>query len=362
MNRSLQESGAVIGCRLPPSPPCSPQWRKSWQRNITHCSVPASCWCSACRRRFATSISAMSSRASIFSPSSCWRSSPPPFSSPPFRCCATAAPFGKLRGHGRTVLMMNVTTALAWSCYFFGLSHLEPSIVNTLHSGMGPLTVVALAAFGVRLAKTEHVGWAEYLGYAGIALSLVALAGSCCRAIPAWRPASETMALLGPRGAARQRRLDHREPALLQAAARSRRQRRGRDLGALCAADPDRGRRGLAQGRARRHRHGRRGRDADGARHHPDRAAALCVPGRHRADRAAHRQRAARARAGVRVRAAADRRPAHLFDADADRHPGLFGRRDRQQRGACPRRCQPASDSRASAPGRLRLRRLPAAR
>ena len=84
--------------------------------------------------------------------------------------------FSKLRGHGRTVLMINLTTALAWSCYFYGLNHLEPSIVNTMHSGMGPLTVVILAAFGVRLAKTDHVGWWEYLGYAGIALSLVALA------------------------------------------------------------------------------------------------------------------------------------------------------------------------------------------
>jgi len=45
--------------------------------------------------------------------------------------------FKKLRGHGRTVLMMNLTTALAWSCYFFGLSHLEPSIVNTV-----PFTVI----------------------------------------------------------------------------------------------------------------------------------------------------------------------------------------------------------------------------
>ena len=83
--------------------------------------------------------------------------------------------FIKLRGHVGTVLMMNLTTALAWSCYFFGLSHLEPSIVNTMHSGMGPLTVVALAALGVRLAKTDQVGWSEYFGYAGIALSLVAL-------------------------------------------------------------------------------------------------------------------------------------------------------------------------------------------
>src|SRR5258708_21954730 len=41
---------------------------------------------------------------------------------------------------------------------------------------MGPCTIVALAGLGVRLAKTERVGWSEYFGYAGIALSLVALA------------------------------------------------------------------------------------------------------------------------------------------------------------------------------------------
>jgi drug/metabolite transporter (DMT)-like permease len=104
--------------------------------------------------------------------------------------------FGKLRGHGRTVLMTNVTTALAWSCYFFGLSHLEPSIVNTIHSGMGPLTVVALAVLGVRLAKTGHVGRWEYLGYGGIALSLVALAWVVLSG-HSGLAGSGTMALLG---------------------------------------------------------------------------------------------------------------------------------------------------------------------
>jgi drug/metabolite transporter (DMT)-like permease len=72
-------------------------------------------------------------------------------------------------------VMMNLTTALAWSCYFFGLTHLEPSVVNTIHSGMAPLTVVALAAFGFRLSKTDDVGRWELIGYAAIALSLVAL-------------------------------------------------------------------------------------------------------------------------------------------------------------------------------------------
>lgn len=56
--------------------------------------------------------------------------------------------FGKLRDHLRTVVAMNVTTALAWSCYFFALKHLEPSVVNTIHSGMAPLTVIAVAALG----------------------------------------------------------------------------------------------------------------------------------------------------------------------------------------------------------------------
>jgi drug/metabolite transporter (DMT)-like permease len=83
--------------------------------------------------------------------------------------------FRALRGHGRTVVAINLTTALAWSCYFAGLSRLEPSVVNTLHSGMGPLTVISLAAFGVRLAKIDEIFWGEYFGHAVMAISLVAL-------------------------------------------------------------------------------------------------------------------------------------------------------------------------------------------
>ena len=218
---------------------------------------------------------------------------------------------------------------------------------------MGPLTVVALAR--VRRAPGQDRSTSD-------GGNISAMPGSRCRSSAlAWVVLSGHSGLAAgerdhdaarPCGAARQRRLDHGEPALLQAPARSRRQRRGRHLGALSAADPDRRSCGLVQGRARRHRHARRGRDADGARHHPDRAAALCVPGRHRADRAAHRQCAARARPGVRVRAAAGRRAAQLFDADPDRHPGLFGRGHREQRGACPAARQQAggSNRRVSAP------------
>jgi len=85
------------------------------------------------------------------------------------------AELARLRGQLRAVLAANVTTAIAWSCYFFALTRLEPAIVNTIHSGMAPLTVLALAACGVRLAKGSVIRGSEGFAYAGIALSLVAL-------------------------------------------------------------------------------------------------------------------------------------------------------------------------------------------
>jgi len=94
-------------------------------------------------------------------------------------CLLTAArspgAFAKARERLGTVAAMNVTTALAWTCYFFGLKHLEPSIVNTVHSGMAPLTVIALGACGIQIAKPEAVGAKEYACYAGLLLSLAAL-------------------------------------------------------------------------------------------------------------------------------------------------------------------------------------------
>jgi drug/metabolite transporter (DMT)-like permease len=83
--------------------------------------------------------------------------------------------FRKLRGQGGTVIMVNLTTALAWSSYFFALTYIDPSVVNTIHSAMGPLVVVVLGAFGVALAQQTATGTAERIGYAGIALSVVAL-------------------------------------------------------------------------------------------------------------------------------------------------------------------------------------------
>jgi drug/metabolite transporter (DMT)-like permease len=83
--------------------------------------------------------------------------------------------FRKLRAQAGTIVAANVTTATAWSCYFFALSHLDPAIVNTIHSAMGPLIVVVLGACGIALAKPKAIGRIEYAGYAGMAAAVAAL-------------------------------------------------------------------------------------------------------------------------------------------------------------------------------------------
>jgi drug/metabolite transporter (DMT)-like permease len=83
--------------------------------------------------------------------------------------------FRKLRGQMGIVVAANITTAIAWSSFFFALTYIDPAIVNTIHSAMGPLTVVALGACGLSLAKPDRIGRIEYAGYAGIAISVAAL-------------------------------------------------------------------------------------------------------------------------------------------------------------------------------------------
>ncbi|MBI3436115.1 MAG: hypothetical protein HY056_13745 [Proteobacteria bacterium] len=80
-----------------------------------------------------------------------------------------------LRGHAATILAVNAATALAWSCYFLALTRLDPSVVNTIHSGMGPLTIVAMGYFGISLAQAPQACRVERTFYAAIALSLAAL-------------------------------------------------------------------------------------------------------------------------------------------------------------------------------------------
>ena len=83
--------------------------------------------------------------------------------------------FARLRAQFGPIVAANVTTAVAWTSFFFALTHLDPAICNTIHSAMGPLTVVVLCARGVTLAKPGAIGRIEYAGYAGIAVSVAGL-------------------------------------------------------------------------------------------------------------------------------------------------------------------------------------------
>ena len=81
----------------------------------------------------------------------------------------------KLRAQCWPITAANVTTAVAWTSFFFALTHVDPAICNTIHSAMGPLTVVVLGARGVALAKPEAISRIEYVGYVGIAVSIIGL-------------------------------------------------------------------------------------------------------------------------------------------------------------------------------------------
>src|SRR5262249_8667496 len=83
--------------------------------------------------------------------------------------------YAKMRGELAALPWMNATTALAWCCYFFSLKYLQPSIVNCLHGGAAPLTVVALASCGIHIARPSPVRPAEYGWLAGLAAALALL-------------------------------------------------------------------------------------------------------------------------------------------------------------------------------------------
>ena len=81
-----------------------------------------------------------------------------------------------LIGYRGLFLALNATTAAAWIGYFYALTHLEPAIVNTLYTGVGPFAVIALSALGVQMAKAGEAGRLERAAYIGVLVSLVATA------------------------------------------------------------------------------------------------------------------------------------------------------------------------------------------
>lgn len=116
------------------------------------------------------------------------------------------ADFQLLGRHVPTLVAMNVATAMAWTSYFFGLAHIEPAIVNTLHSGVAPLTVIALSAAGIAMAGSHTVRWLEGALLAGMAATLaglwwVVLGGRSGLAGATWQSSLPALCLLVVSGA-----------------------------------------------------------------------------------------------------------------------------------------------------------------
>jgi hypothetical protein len=75
----------------------------------------------------------------------------------------------------RAFLALNITTAVAWLCFLYGLRHLEPAVVATLYNGIGPIVALAAASAGWGMVKTK-ASLAERGCYLGLAATLAALA------------------------------------------------------------------------------------------------------------------------------------------------------------------------------------------
>ncbi|MEM6429611.1 MAG: hypothetical protein AAF708_10255 [Deinococcota bacterium] len=95
------------------------------------------------------------------------------------------------------VVAVNVFTASAWLAYFFALTHLEPSIVNTLFSGIAPLTLIVLASSGIYRRAVTRTTRLEQLAQLGVLLSLLFLAAVTLRGLAGFSTASTTMQVLG---------------------------------------------------------------------------------------------------------------------------------------------------------------------
>ena len=75
----------------------------------------------------------------------------------------------------RETLVVNLGTAAAWLSYFYALKLLEPAIVNTIHTGAGPLTLVGLSALGLHISRPTTVRRIERFVHLGTFSTLMAL-------------------------------------------------------------------------------------------------------------------------------------------------------------------------------------------
>jgi drug/metabolite transporter (DMT)-like permease len=76
----------------------------------------------------------------------------------------------------REIIAINATSATAWIAFFYALQSLEPSLVQVIWAGSGPLAIKLLERAGVRLVVPTRLGVLEQWGLAAVGL-VVALAG-----------------------------------------------------------------------------------------------------------------------------------------------------------------------------------------
>jgi drug/metabolite transporter (DMT)-like permease len=76
----------------------------------------------------------------------------------------------------RTFLMMNLFTGVSWLAYLQSLRFLEPAIANVLFAGVGPLTIMAMAAVGWRIVDDAVMAPFEIVCQIAMACCLAGLA------------------------------------------------------------------------------------------------------------------------------------------------------------------------------------------
>ena len=86
------------------------------------------------------------------------------------------AEFIALRREWRSLLAVNITTAVAWLCFFGALNLVEPTVVSTIFAGIAPAGVALLASMGLQATDGARATGAERLAHIAIAGAMAFLA------------------------------------------------------------------------------------------------------------------------------------------------------------------------------------------
>lgn len=84
--------------------------------------------------------------------------------------------FALLMREWRPLLAVNITTAVAWLCYFGALNMIEPSVVSTIFAGVSPVGVALMAALGLQARDGAAATGPERATHWGIIGALAFLA------------------------------------------------------------------------------------------------------------------------------------------------------------------------------------------